>query len=137
MRKHVIFGLMAASALALAVGLARGSLLDWSAAVSAGVQVGAAVGAALAVLGYASMSYGLSRPNVLFLSIFYGGMLFRMFALGAVYLVASRTAALDSEATLLAMAGVYLPLLFVEVLFWAGTSGAAPQRTVREVNAGP
>ena len=117
MRSHFFFGLIVAAALGLALLLARGSFFDWPASVCLGVQVGAALACALALLGYASMRCALSRSQALFLSVFYGGMLFRLFALGACYLVASKIAGLDASAALLSLAGVYLPLSFFELAF--------------------
>ena len=87
-----------------------------SAEVQTGVQVGALLAALLAVLSYASLVRALTRSHWLFMSVFYGGFLFRVMFILACGLVISRFDGLSLPAALIALVSVYFLMSLAELV---------------------
>ena len=87
-----------------------------SAEVQTGVQVGALLAALLAGLSYASLVRALTRSHLLFMSVFYGGFLFRVMFILACGLVISRFDGLSLPAALIALVSVYFLMSLAELV---------------------
>lgn len=128
LRYHLAFGLITAGltgTMLLATGVRP--IEGMGEPVRTGIRVGALIAAALAVLGYTSLVFSLRRSNIIFLSVFFSGMLFRFFAVGLVAWIAFQATSLDLTATLLSLVGGYLLLSFPELLLLVRQVRPRPQ----------
>ena len=118
-RSHVEFAVIVLAVAGAGIAVARLSPLGiggTSAEVQIGVQVGALLAALLAGLSYTSLVRALTRSQWLFMSVFYGGFIFRLAFIFACALVISRFDGLSLPAALIALVGAYFLMSPAEMI---------------------